>query len=53
MPRKTDDLWEHYLEQLPVVAAMLWEDGSAEDAAEHAGEIIEACYKQACELERP
>lgn len=46
-------LWDHYLEQLPTLAALLWEDGTAEDAAAHAVEIIEASFKEAERLERP
>jgi hypothetical protein len=58
MPRKTRDdsnldLWDRYLDQLPVVAALLWEDGEATDAAAHAAELIEACFHEAEQLERP
>jgi hypothetical protein len=50
--RSADDLWRHYVEQLPMIAALLWEDGTAEQAAKHAAELIEACIAEAEELER-
>jgi hypothetical protein len=50
--RSTDELWRHYVEQLPMIAALLWEDGTPEEAAKHAAELIEACMAEAEELER-
>jgi hypothetical protein len=45
--RSTDELWRHYLEQLPMIAALLWEDGTAEEAAKQAAELVEACMEEA------
>jgi hypothetical protein len=45
--RSTDELWRHYLEQLPMIAALLWEDGTAEEAAKQAAELVEACIEEA------
>jgi hypothetical protein len=45
--RSADELWKHYIEQLPMIAALLWEEGTAQDAAKNAAELIEACMEEA------
>jgi hypothetical protein len=59
MPRKAkvsrsdmDQLWNRWIEQLPTIASLLWDEGEAKDAASHAVELVEACMAEVEGLER-
>jgi hypothetical protein len=45
------ELRHHFIAQMPMIAALLWEDQTAEEAARDAADLIEACMHEAQDFE--